>query len=134
VAGEIPGGRFLAAWKRQRGIQVFGVNLPNKLGTLQELLEENGYCDWYALLPTKVSPTSADVKCIFVNFKERRKAAVEIPEKWFQDPDRYTSIAALVCFVIDDCSVPALDVAHNFFFLYPPPFSESPSIFPPRHH
>jgi hypothetical protein len=126
--------RDSADWKRQRGTQVVGVNLPNKLGTLQEFLEENGYDDWYALFPTKASPASADVKCIFVNFKERRTAAVEIPEKWFRDPERYESVAALICFVIDDCSVPALELGHNFFFLYPHRSSESPSIFAPRHH
>jgi hypothetical protein len=125
---------FLQAQNRRDAFRFFGMNLPNKLGTLQEFLEENGYDDWYALFPTKVSPTSADVKCIFINFKERRKAAVEIPEMWFQDPDRYESIAALVCFVIDDSSVPALELAGNFFFRYPPLSSESPSIFPPKHH
>jgi hypothetical protein len=109
------------------------MNLPNKLGTLQNLLDENGYCGWYALLPAKVSPTSAQLKCIFVNFKERRKAAVEIREAWLQDPEQYKSIVALVCFAIEDCSVPALELAHKLFF-YPLSWSESPPIFRSRHH
>src|SRR5687767_1057948 len=92
------------------------MNRPNKLRTLQDLLEENGYSGWYALLPTRVSSTS-DLKCTFVNFKERRKAAIEIPETWFQDPDRSESIAAVVSFAIDDCSVPALELAGQFFFV-----------------
>jgi hypothetical protein len=91
------------------------MNRPNKLRTLQDLLEENGYSDWYALLPTKVSLTS-DLKCTFVNFKERRKAAIEIPERWFQDPDRYESIAAVVSFAIDDCSIAALRVGTSILF------------------
>lgn len=109
------------------------MNRPNKLRTLQDLLEENGYCEWYALLPTKVSSTS-DLKCTFVNFKERRKAAIEIPEAWFRDPDRYESIAALVSFAIDDCTVPALELTHQFFFLDQTAGNVTRSILPPRHH
>jgi hypothetical protein len=112
---------------------VFGMNRPNRLRTLQDLLEENGYCEWYALLPTKVSSTS-DLKCTFVNFKERRKAAVEIPEAWFQDPHQCESIAALVSFAIDDGSVPALELARQFFFLDQTAGNETPPILPPRHH
>lgn len=110
------------------------INLANKLGTLQDVLEKNGYSDWHALLPTKVSPTSPQLKCVFVNFKERRKAAVEIHEAWFQDLEQYKPIVALVCFAIDDCSVPALELAHEFFFLYPLSWSDFPPIFAARHH
>jgi hypothetical protein len=109
------------------------MNRPINLRTLQELLEENGYSEWYALLPTKVSSTS-DLKCTFANFKERRKAAIDIPESWFQDPDRYESIVALVSFAIDDGSVPASELAHDLFFLYPLGWSESPPIFPLQQH
>ena len=109
------------------------MNRPNKLRTLQDLLEENGYSEWYALLPTKATSTS-DLKCTFANFKERRKAAIEIPEAWFQDPDRYESIVALVSFAIDDGSVPALELTHQFFFLDQTAGTETASILPPRHH
>ena len=109
------------------------MNRPINLRTLQELLEENGYSEWYALLPTKVSSTS-DLKCTFVNFKERRKAAIEIPERWFQDPDRCESIAAVVSFAIDDCSIAALELAHQFFFLDQTAGNKTPPILPPRHH
>ena len=109
------------------------MNRPNNLRTLQDLLEENGYSEWYALLPTKGSSTS-DLKCTFVNFKERRKAAIEIPEAWFRDPDRYESIAALVSFAIDDCTVPALELTRQFFFLDQTAGNETPPILPPRHH
>jgi hypothetical protein len=108
------------------------MNRPNKLHTLEDLLEENGYYDWYAL-PTKVSSTS-DLKCTFVNFKKRRKAAIEIPEAWFQDPDRCESIAALVSFAIDDCSVQALQLARQFFFVDQTAGNKTPPILPPRHH
>jgi hypothetical protein len=109
------------------------MNRPNNLGTLQDLLEENGYSEWYALLPTKVSSTS-DLKCTFANFKERRKAAIEIPAAWFQDPYRYESIVALVSFAIDDGSVPAFELARQFFFLDQTAENETPWILPPRHH
>src|SRR5687767_15561870 len=92
------------------------MNGPHKLRTLQDLLEENGYYEWYALLPTKVSSTS-DLKCTFVNFKKKRKATIEIPEALFQDPYRCESISALVSFAIDDCRVPALELTRQFFFL-----------------
>jgi hypothetical protein len=109
------------------------MNRPNNLRTLQDLLEENGYSEWYALLPTKVSSTS-DLKCTFVNFKRKRKAAIEIPEAWFDDPDRYESVVALVSFAIDDGSVPALELARQFFFLDQTAVNETPPILPPRHH
>jgi hypothetical protein len=109
------------------------MNRPNKLRTLQDVLEENGYSDWYALLPTKVSSTS-DLKCTFVNFKERRKVAIQIPETWFQDPDRCKSIAAVVSFAIDDWSVPALELACQFFFVDQTAGNKTPPILPPRHH
>jgi hypothetical protein len=109
------------------------MNRPNKLRTLQDLLEENGYCDWYALLPTKVGSTG-DLKCTFVNFKNKRKAAIEIPEVWFHDSDRCESIAALVSFTIDDCSVPALELARQLLFLDQTAGNETRPIFPPRHH
>ena len=109
------------------------MNRTNKLHTLQDVLEENGYSEWYALLPTKVRSTS-DLECTFVNFKERRKAMIEISEAWFQDPDRYESIAALVSFAIDDCSIPALELARQFFFLDQTSGNKTPPIFPPRHH
>jgi hypothetical protein len=109
------------------------MNRPNNLRTLQDLLEENGYSEWYALLPTKGSSIS-DLKCTFVNFKERRKAAIEIPEAWFRDPDRYESIAALVSFAIDDCTVSALELTRQFFFLDQTAGNETPPILPPRHH
>jgi hypothetical protein len=112
---------------------VFGMNYPNKLRTLQDLLEENGYSEWYALLPTKGSSTS-DLKCTFVNFKERRKAAIEIPRAWFQDPAHYKPIVALVCFAIDDCSVSAVELTRQFFFLDQTAGNITPPIFPPRPH
>jgi hypothetical protein len=113
--------------------QFFRMNRPINLRTLQELLEENGYSDWYALLPTAVS-SPGDLKCTFVNFKHRRKAAIEIPEAWFQDPYRYESIAALASFAIDDCSVPALELTRQFFFLDQTAGNVIPPILPPRHH
>lgn len=61
------------------------MNLTNKLSTVQDVFEQNGYHDWYALLPTKVNSTSPELKCTFVNFKERRKAAITIDESWFED-------------------------------------------------
>jgi hypothetical protein len=109
------------------------MNRPSKLRTLQDLLEENGHSEWYALLPTKASSAN-DLKCTFVNFKHRRKAAIEIPGAWFQDPYRYESIAALASFAIDDCSVPALELTRQFFFLDQTAGNETPPIFPPRHH
>jgi hypothetical protein len=109
------------------------MNRPSNLGTLQDLLEENGYSEWYALLPTKVS-SSSNLNCTFVNFKKKRKAAIEIPEAWFQDPDRCESVVALVSFAIDDGSVPALELARQFFFLDQTAGNETPPILPPRHH
>jgi hypothetical protein len=109
------------------------MNRPNKLHTLQDVLEENGYAEWYALLPTKVSSTR-DLKCTFVNFKERRKAMIEISEAWLQDPDRYESIAALVSFAIDDCSIPALELARHFLFLDQTAGDVNPPVLPPRDH
>jgi hypothetical protein len=109
------------------------MNRPIKLRTLQELLEENGYYDWYALLPTKVSSTS-DLKCTFVNFKNKRKATIHIPETWLHDPDQCESIAALVSFAIDDCSVPALELACQFFFVDQTAGNKTPPILPTRHH
>jgi hypothetical protein len=73
---------------------------------------------------TRVAPTSAQLKCVFVKFRLRRKAAIDIDEVWFDDPDQYKSLIALVGFAVTDCSLPALELAHEFFVLSPSSSSE----------
>jgi hypothetical protein len=109
------------------------MNLPNQRNMLQDILQEYGYCDWYAMEPGKLNPVSQHMKCMFVNFKERRKAQVGIPKEWFHHPDGYNLIGAVISVAIDNCSVPALASSpHRFFFVYPQSWSESRPIFPQR--
>ena len=109
------------------------MSLSNQRNMLQDLLQEYGYSDWHAMEPGKLNPVSQHLKCMFVNFKERRKAQVGIPKEWFHHPDGYNLIGAVISVAIDNCSVPAsASSAHRFFFVYPQSWSESRPIFPQR--
>ena len=66
---------------------------PNKRAMLQEVLETNGYLDWYVVEPTKQDPDSSNARCVLVNFVESKRAELVIPNEWFQ---RYHRIAKLI--------------------------------------
>lgn len=69
------------------------VKYPNKRAVIQEILEKNGYFDWYVAQPDKQNPDSSNAKCVLVNFVEQRRAELVIPNEWFQ---RYHRIAKLI--------------------------------------
>lgn len=91
-----------------------------KRQTIQAVLTEYGYSDWYVIEPCRVSPTALDTKCVLVNVKEKRKAETTIPDQWFDDPRREHAIGALLTFAIEN----SIDILHRpqarkFFFFTP---------------
>ena len=65
----------------------------NKRSMLQEILEKNGYLDWYVVEPDKYDPDSAKARCVLFNFVESKRAELIIPHEWFQ---RYHRIVKLI--------------------------------------
>jgi hypothetical protein len=69
------------------------VNYPNKRAMIQEILEKNGYLDWYIAQPDKQNPDSSNARCVLFNFVEKKRADIVIPDEWFQ---RYHRIDKLI--------------------------------------
>jgi hypothetical protein len=72
----------------------------NKRDTLQKVLTEYGFSEWYVVEPSKLNPTH----CLLFNPKERKMAEVSVPDKWLDDPRRYSVIGELLALTIDNCS------------------------------
>src|SRR5437870_1250347 len=66
---------------------------PKKRAMIQEILEKNGYFDWYIAQPDKQNPDDSDAKCVLLNFVEQKRAELVIPNEWFQ---RYHRIVKLI--------------------------------------
>jgi hypothetical protein len=66
---------------------------PNKRAMIQDILEKNGYFDWYIAQPDKQNPDTSDAKCVLFNFVEQKRAELVIPNEWFQ---RYHRIVKLI--------------------------------------
>lgn len=91
-----------------------------KRQTIQALLNEYGYSDWYVMEPSKVSHTPLDTKCVLINVKEKRKAETTIPVQWFDDPRREHSIGALLTLAIQNSSsISDRKLSRKFFFFTP---------------
>ena len=78
------------------------MNYPNKREIIQEILEENECLDWYVAQPNKQNPASATAKCILLNFVEKKRAELIIPNEWFQDPCRYGEITEFICLAVQN--------------------------------
>ena len=86
---------FRLGWSRLEGIRV--VNYSNKRAMIQQILERNGYFDWYIAQPDTQHPDSRNPRCILINFAEKKKAELVIPYEWFQ---RYHRIAKLIALAV----------------------------------
>jgi hypothetical protein len=73
------------------------MNYPNKRAMIQQILEKNGYFDWYIAQPDTQNPDSRDPRCILINFAEKKRAELVIPYEWFQ---RYHRIAKLITLAV----------------------------------
>src|SRR5262245_38500015 len=60
------------------------VNYSNKQAMIQQILEKNGYSDWYIAQPDTQNPDSPNPRCILINFAEKKRAELVIPSEWFQ--------------------------------------------------
>ena len=78
------------------------MNYPNKREIIQEILEENGSLDWYVAQPDKQNPASANANFILLNFVEKKRAELIIPNDWFQDPCRYGGISELIWLAVQN--------------------------------
>ena len=72
----------------------------NKRDTLQEVLTEYGFSGWYVIEPSRLNPTNY----LLLNPTERKMAEVSVPDKWLDDPRRYSVIGELLASTIDNCS------------------------------
>ena len=68
-------------------------DLSEQTTMIQEILEKNGYFDWYIAQPDKQNPDDSDAKCVLFNFVEQKRAELVIPNEWFQ---RYHRIVKLI--------------------------------------
>ncbi len=93
------------------------MNYPNKREIIQEILEENGCLDWYVAQPDKQNPASANAKCILLNFVEKKRAELIIPNEWFQDPCRYGEITELIGWPFKILRQSSRNIPHIIFFL-----------------
>ena len=92
------------------------MNYPNKREIIQEILEENGSLDWYVAQPNKQNPASGNAKCILLNFVEKKRAELIIPNDWFQDPCRYGGISELIWLAVQNSTpVESQHTAHYLF-------------------
>ncbi len=91
------------------------MNYSNKREIIQEILEENGSLDWYVAQPDKQNPASGSAKCILLNFVEKKRAELIIPNDWFQDPCRYGGISELIWLAVQSQS--SRNIPHIIFFL-----------------
>jgi hypothetical protein len=78
------------------------MNYPNKREIIQEILDENGCLNWCVAQPDKQNPASATAKCILLNFVEKKRAELIIPNEWFQDPCRYGEIRELIWLAVQN--------------------------------
>lgn len=74
------------------------MNYPNKRAMIQQILQKEGYFDWYIAQPDTQNPDSRNPRCILINFVEKKKAELVIPHEWFQ---RYRRIAKLIALAIE---------------------------------
>jgi hypothetical protein len=92
------------------------MNYPNKREIIHEILEENGSLDWYVAQPDKQNPASGNAKCILLNFVEKERAELIIPNDWFQDPCRYGGISELIWLAVQNSTpVESQHTAHYLF-------------------
>ena len=104
------------------------MNYPNKREIIQELLEENGPLDWYVAQPDKQNPASGDAKCILLNFVEKKRAELIVPNDWFQDPCRYGGISELIGLAVQNPTrQSSRNIPHIIFF-----FPKTASKWQPR--
>ncbi|HXV79970.1 MAG TPA: hypothetical protein VEG60_08825 [Candidatus Binatia bacterium] len=68
---------------------------PNKRAMIQQILEKNGYLDWYIAQPDKRNPDSSNAKCVLFNFVEKRRADLIIPNEWLQQYERIEKLIRL---------------------------------------
>jgi len=73
------------------------VNYSNKRAVIQQILEKNGYSDWYIAQPDTQNPDSPNPRCILINLAEQKRAELVIPSEWFQ---RYHRIAKLIALAV----------------------------------
>jgi hypothetical protein len=75
------------------------VNYSNKRAMIQQILEKNGYSDWYIAQPDTQNPDSPNPRCILINinFAEKKRAELVIPSEWLQ---RYHRIAKLIALAV----------------------------------
>jgi len=62
---------------------------------IQEILEKQGYFDWYIAQPDTQNPDNPNPRCILVNFAEKKRAELVIPYEWFQLYDRISKLITL---------------------------------------
>jgi hypothetical protein len=91
----------------------------NKREIIQEILEENGCLDWYVAQPDKQNPASTNAKCILLNFVEKKRAELIIPNKWFQDPCRYGEIAELIWLAVQNSTLVESQRTAQYLFSFP---------------
>ena len=99
------------------------VSYPNKRETIQDILEETGCLHWYVAQPDKHNPASANPKCILLNFVEKKRAELVIPNEWFQDPRRYGEIIELIWLAVQN----ATPVTSQHTAYYPFSFPRQPN-------
>jgi hypothetical protein len=63
-----------------RGARVMHLN---KRATIQDILEKNGYSDWYIAEPSKRNSEICDGKWVLLNFVESKRADFIILDEWF---------------------------------------------------
>jgi len=92
----------------------------DKRGIIQEILDENHYSSWWISRPSKLDPSPSSERCILINFRDKRKSELVIPEGWFRDPRRHNAIAGLIALAIQH-SKPISDPmdGRQFFLLVP---------------
>jgi hypothetical protein len=71
------------------------VNYPSKRAMIAEILEKQGYFDWYIAQPDTQNPDNPNPRCILVNFAEKKRAELVIPHEWFQHYERIARLITL---------------------------------------
>jgi hypothetical protein len=80
---------------------------------IREILEKNEYTDWYIVQPDKHNPDTSNAKCVLFNFVGQKRAALIIPNEWFQ---RYRRIVKLISLVVQHSTPIATDHTYSLSF------------------